>query len=275
VIVTLLDSFKSSSLKNRRAAREPSIEENKCSRLLAIALAINVLLCCPSGTTLEAAEKTPLQAIVVTTANWSDIDAAMRLYERKDAMSAWVMTEEVSAVVCRAGLAWGKGLHPDPPAGEPQKREGDGKAPAGIFRLGPAFGYAPDEAVKWIALPYRQMTERSKCVDDPASVYYNRLVEKGKVVQDWNSIEDMRRSDELYRLGVVIGHNDDPVNPGGGSCIFLHIRGKSPGGTAGCTAVSAADMEKMLRRLNPESSPRLIQLPLQEYERLRTSWKLP
>jgi D-alanyl-D-alanine dipeptidase len=124
-------------------------------------------------------------------------------------------------------------------------------------------------------MPYRQMTESSKCVDDPASPAYNRLVEEGDVQRDWNSFEDMRRSDGQYRLGIVIGHNTDPVAPGGGSCIFLHIWEKPSKGTSGCTAVSAADMEEILRRLRPEANPILIQLPQREYERLRVSRGLP
>jgi len=44
---------------------------------------------------------------------------------------------------------------------------------------------------------------------------------------------------------------------------------------SGCTAVSAADMGKILRRLRPEANPLLIQLPQGEYERLRGPRGLP
>jgi len=36
-----------------------------------------------------------------------------------------------------------RGVHPGLPAGGPQKQEKDGRASAGIFRLGQAFGYTP------------------------------------------------------------------------------------------------------------------------------------
>lgn len=249
---------------------------NGISRLSGFVLGAAVLLYCLSATPATGEEKPARQALVVTTADWSAVDATLRFYERKDARSSWLPAgERIPAVVGRNGLAWGRGVHPDLPAGGPQKREGDGRAPAGIFKLGSAFGYAPGESVPWIGLPYRQMTESSKCVDDPASLVYNRLVEAGNVRKDWNSFEDMRRSDEQYRLGIVIGHNADPVAPGGGSCIFLHIWEKPSKGTSGCTAVSAADMEEILRRLRPEANPLLIQLPQQEYERLRGLRSLP
>lgn len=248
----------------------------RISRLSGFVLGAVVLLCGLSATPVTGEEKTALQALVVTTSGWSAVDASLRLYERKDIQSAWIpAAERIPAVVGRNGLAWGRGIHPDLSAGGPQKRERDGRAPAGIFRLGPAFGYAPGESVPWIVLPYRQMTESRKCVDDPASLVYNRLVEERNARKDWNSFEDMRRSDEQYRLGIVIGHNTDPVAPGGGSCIFLHIWEKPSKGTSGCTAVSAADMEEILRRLRPEANPLLIQLPQPEYERLRAPQGLP
>jgi L,D-peptidoglycan transpeptidase YkuD (ErfK/YbiS/YcfS/YnhG family) len=248
----------------------------KISRLPGFLLGAAALLCFLSATAATGGEKPALQALVVTTADWSAVDAILRLYQRKDIQSAWMPAGEgMSAVVGRNGLAWGRGIRDDLPDGGPQKQEGDGRAPAGIFPLGPAFGYAPVESVPWIGLPYRQMTEKSKCVDDPASAAYNRLIEGGSVRQDWNSAEDMRRSDEQYRLGIVIGHNADPAAPGGGSCNFLHIWERPSRGTSGCTAVSAADMEEILRRLRPEANPLLIQLPQQEYGRLRGPRGLP
>ena len=65
------------------------------------------------------------------------------------------------------------------------------------------------------------------------------------------------------------------VQPGAGSCIFLHIWERPFKGTSGCTAVSALDLEGLLRRLGPQDQPLLIQLPRQAYERLALPWGLP
>ena len=54
------------------------------------------------------------------------------------------------------GLAWGKGLHSPKPG--LQKKEGDQKSPAGLFRFGTAFGYAPASEVSF-KLPYAPITE--------------------------------------------------------------------------------------------------------------------
>ena len=59
-------------------------------------------------------------------------------------------------------------------SGEPQKQEGDGRAPAGVFRIGTAFGYA-DSARP--ALPYQAMTASDYCIDVNGSPLYNRIVD--------------------------------------------------------------------------------------------------
>ena len=45
------------------------------------------------------------------------------------------MTTAAPVSVGRNGAAWGLGLHAAQPQG-PQKQEGDGRAPAGVFTLG-------------------------------------------------------------------------------------------------------------------------------------------
>jgi len=216
------------------------------------------------------------QAIVVTTLNWEESAAVLQRYERKDIHSPWRQVgNSVKAVVGRSGFGWGRGLHPEPTLTGPQKKEGDGKAPAGIFSLGVSFGYADFKDVGWIRLPYRKLTADMKCIDDAESGHYNRIVAGCEVTPDWKSHEDMLREDGQYRLGIVIGHNTDPVAAAAGSCIFLHIWKGPTEGTSGCTAVSAEDMEALLRWLDPASQPILIQLPEQEYGQLRPSWNLP
>jgi L,D-peptidoglycan transpeptidase YkuD (ErfK/YbiS/YcfS/YnhG family) len=55
-----------------------------------------------------------------------------------------------------------------------------------------------------------------------------------------------------YDLMVVIGYNDDPVIPGGGSAIFFHVT-ESYGSTAGCVALRIEDLKWVLSRLEEDT----------------------
>jgi len=159
--------------------------------------------------------------------------------------------------------------------GDPGKREGDGRSPAGVFSLSGAFGYAPGGECPWIKLPYREATSTLKCIDDIRSRHYNRLVNAGEEPKDWSSCEEMRRPDDQYRLGIVVEHNAAPAIPDRGSCIFIHIWKGPEVGTAGCTAMAPEDMETLLRWLDPAAVPVLIQLPESAYRQLKGPWELP
>jgi len=240
------------------------------------------------------------QMIVVTTQDWSAVEGRLQRYERGNPHKKWrAVGEPISVVVGKNGLGWGAGVIPtdnaptdDPKikiraATDPVKKEGDGKAPAGVFALGTGFGYAP-QPLPGSKMPYLNLTPSVECVDDTSSKFYNRVVDRSAVVDrdtaapDWNSSEHMLRSDELYRWGVVVGHNGIAAEhnanapaPGGGSCIFLHIW-RGPGQpTVGCTAMPQDQLESLLTWLDPARNPLLVQLPAPAYERLRKRWKLP
>lgn len=214
------------------------------------------------------------QLVLSTSAGWDAARALVRAYERADARSPWrPVGPAAEAALGRAGLAWGRGLHA-PVADGPQKREGDGRSPAGVFALRLATGYAstPPPGAR---LLYRVATPTLRCVDDTRSAHYNQLVDEAAVAKDWTSAEDMRRTDELYRLVVWVGHNDAPVEPGAGSCIFLHLRSGPGAVTAGCTAFDAAPLEGLLAWLDPAARPVLVQLPESEYRGRASAWGLP
>jgi len=218
----------------------------------------------------------PLQALVVTTPSWESIDGVVAGYERAYDEANWERRIEcIPIVVGRNGMGWGIGMHPFPPPEGPVKGEGDGRTPAGIFRLSSTFGYSPVEEISWIRMPYRQITASLLCIDDPGSACYNRIVDVKRVNADWRSHEKMFRVDERYHYGIVVDHNVDPVVAGRGSCIFMHIWGDPPRATEGCTAMASNHLERLLLWLDPASMPILIQLPGQEYERLKGPWCLP
>ena len=207
------------------------------------------------------------QIVVVTTADWHATQGVMSRFE-------WVaghwqqIGSDIPVVVGKTGLAWGMGLYEFPrQENEPKKREGDNKAPAGLFRLPQAMGYAQQEKTQ---IPYTQATMYHACVDDAESLEYNHIVDIRETDKTWNSCEKMKRDDEQYRYVVLVDHNGAksagrPV-PGKGSCIFMHVwRSQKDGvaGTAGCTAMSAKDAAEFMHWLKPEAI--LVQLPRDVY----------
>jgi L,D-peptidoglycan transpeptidase YkuD (ErfK/YbiS/YcfS/YnhG family) len=225
-----------------------------------------------------AALRASTQVLVVTTQDWSGVDGTLQAYERPQAHKKWKAAGgSISVVVGKNGLGWGAGVATDNErrgASNPVKREGDGKSPAGIFRLSTAFGYAAQGQPGW-KMPYLNLTPSVECVDDVRSKFYNQVVDRAAVAPDWSSSEQMLRPDGQYRWGVVVDHNAEPVIAGAGSCIFLHIW-MGPGvGTTGCTAMAPEQLEGLLAWLDPARTPLLVQLPRAQYKKLRRHWKLP
>jgi L,D-peptidoglycan transpeptidase YkuD (ErfK/YbiS/YcfS/YnhG family) len=246
-------------------------------RTLALAALVSVPAACqPTGMPRPLYDHGSLQMIVVNTASWDAVDAVLQRYERAAPGDPWsAVGEPIPAAVGRSGLAWGVGLHPGG-QGEPEKREGDGAAPAGVFLLSSAFGYAPASEAAWIRLPYVQTDASTECVDDSRSRHYNRRVDRDTIAQpDWSSHEELRRTDELYRWGVWVDHNSSPPRPMGGSCIFLHVWGGPGVATSGCTAMAEDDLREVLAWLDPRAQPVLVQLPASAYAGVRGAWALP
>ena len=225
------------------------------------------------------------QMIVVTTPDWNTVQGRLQRYERAKAGDAWrPVGGAIPIVVGKNGMAWGSGIVATDSVrvqGDPVKREGDGRSPAGVFNLGTAFGYA-SSPLAGTKLPYLSLTASTECVDDVDSSRYNRIVDRSTVTPDWKSSERMRETGEAYRWGIVVNHNaianpDGASKPvrGGGSCIFLHIWKDAAHGTAGCTAMQPAEIETLLEWLDPKRTPVLVQLPVDAYSRVMKQRGLP
>jgi len=133
-----------------------------------------------------------------------------------------------------------------------KKREGDGRTPSGIYPIGTAFGYAPDFPT---GLSYLQATENDFWIDDVDSPQYNQWV-TGK--PEAKSFEDMKRKDDLYKYGAVIEYNTNPIVPGNGSAIFIHIWRGLGQPTSGCVALSPRSLKKVLQWLDADRHPVVI-----------------
>ena len=210
------------------------------------------------------------QVVLVTATSWTSDKGSLHLFSK--VADRWLLEErDIPVMLGENGLGWGSGIH-HPVADPPQKVEGDSKAPAGVFRLGSAFGYDTDPP-EGTSMPYRCISENDYFVDDVQSDDYNRWVRlDGNTEtpqQMWNSWEEMKRPDHLYELGAVVEHNAAPVIKGKGSAIFLHVWQARGVPTAGCTAMAKEDLASLIQWLEPVKNPCLIQAPVDELERLR------
>lgn len=216
------------------------------------------------------------QCLVVLTNDWASTSGEMRAFERAETAGSWKQRGPAIAVVSgKKGLGQGRGLIRLDLGGGPQKKEGDNRAPAGIFRLSSAFGYAPANSAAWIKLPYLALSRQIEGIDDPNSRYYNKLVDRSALRKiDWRSSEKMLRDDNRYKWGVVVDHNPSAI-PGAGSCIFLHVWMNSSTLTTGCTAMAEGDLVRLLRWIDPSRGPILAQMPRANYHAIRARYGLP
>lgn len=216
------------------------------------------------------------QVVVVVTDSWDASQGKLQAYTR-NAKGWQPHGPAFDVAIGRAGSAWGLGLT-GMPAGGPQKREGDGRSPAGVFAIGSAFGYAGKATT---GLTYQQMQPTHYCMDVPASPQYNQIVDAREVGAEAvkGSTEPMRldlhnKGDVRYRQGFVIAHNAFN-DPGYGSCIFAHLWRQPGEATAGCTAMTAAHMRTLLAWLSDEAQPRFVLLPRAQYHEYQGPWELP
>ena len=217
IIVILLFSFGCMSSKKQNAATQNLLENNKAF--------IN---------------EDVSQLIVVFNEVAGDHLATLVAMERAD--KSWQPAfESIPAIIGSNGFAM---------PGE--KREGDGKSPVGLFKLGQLFTYELNVDTQ---MPFAQSTPEDKWIDDPESPDYNRHV-RGPTSA--NTYENLKLKSDHYKYCMVIRYNTDPVVKGKGSAIFLHLREPEDEATAGCIAISEPDMLQLLKWLDPKKHPMIL-----------------
>jgi L,D-peptidoglycan transpeptidase YkuD (ErfK/YbiS/YcfS/YnhG family) len=129
------------------------------------------------------------------------------------------------------------------------KLEGDGTTPAGRFRPVRLWWRADRLPRPRTLLPVRPITAHDAWCEDPADRRYNRPFRRSA-----NEPGDrLKRSDRLYDLIIEIDHNTRPRVARRGSAVFIHVARPGYGPTAGCVALKAADLLKLLGSLGPKT----------------------
>ena len=233
---------------------------------------------CFSQTNIDSpVPKNCRQMILVLTDSIKSTDGNLLYFERESEKSQWHQISNIIPVVLgRNGLGWGRGLNSIDLSKLPMKTEGDGRSPAGLFKLSSAFGYANAEEMKELKIPYITITEMLECIDDIKSSHYNQLILRNEIEEvDWQSSEKMYFADIWYQQGVIIDHNTNPIINGAGSCIFLHNWSLPDETTAGCTEMEPANLKKIIYWLDSSANPVLVQLTKRLYNEYQQSWGLP
>ena len=212
-----------------------------------------------------------LQLVVIVSSGWDATDATLLRFERAAPGTAWLpVGQPKRGVLGRTGMAWGRGLHRDGQEGA-EKWEGDGATPAGVFRVSSAFGAAPRQ----VDIPFVVARPGLVCVTDKSSRHYNQVVDLAKVPMRWDSDEPLLGVDETYELAVVIDQNPPPIQPGRGSCTFIHGWKGTAKPTNGSVAIPRDGVEALVQWLDAQARPVAVVLPWPEYLRRQKAWSLP
>jgi L,D-peptidoglycan transpeptidase YkuD (ErfK/YbiS/YcfS/YnhG family) len=215
------------------------------------------------------------QLIVGLVPDWNSMRGHLQLFERRPGAN-WAPVAPAVPVLCgKSGVAWGSGLEGQNEIGL-RKTERDGRAPAGIFRIGKIYTYDA-QLPAGSDYPFHQVTIADAWSDDVNSPDYNRFVTVPDPAHPppWFAKQKMRHNDFAYRWLVEIRHNSDPPVPGAGSAIFFHIRRGVSRPTAGCTTMAEPDLVKLIRWLRAPRYPCYVLLPAPEYNVRWQRWHLP
>ena len=207
--------------------------------------------------------KNTQQLLVIIANNWETKYATLKRYERESNM--WrEIGSEIEVIIGRNGMGWGLGVHSVPKDATIIKHEGDGKAPAGLFRLGHGFGYQDFNTT----FPYATYDTRDfHCVDDSNSTHYNQIVDSRKIKRDYSSHEYMKMENDFYKYGITVAHNPNNI-PQLGSCIFMHLKKPNDVASSGCSMMHEEEIKEILKWLDKSKNPMLLQLPKEEFKKI-------
>ena len=103
-------------------------------------------------------------------------------------------------------------------------------------------------------------------MNDIDSPDYNRWVRGAPAA----AVEKMRRDDDLYKYGIVVEYNTDPVVKGLGSAIFFHVWKAAGVPTEGCVSMSEEAMLLVLGWLDASAKPAVLMGTVADVGRDRT-----
>ena len=85
--------------------------------------------------------------------------------------------------------------------------------------------------------------------EDPRDRHYNRPIR----LEPDHPGDRLKRSDRLYDLIVELDHNTRPRIAGRGSAVFMHVARPGFAPTAGCVALTAPALRRLVARVTPRT----------------------
>jgi L,D-peptidoglycan transpeptidase YkuD (ErfK/YbiS/YcfS/YnhG family) len=134
-----------------------------------------------------------------------------------------------------------------------QHHEGDDTTPIGLFDIqSTMYGVDPNPGVRY---RYHQLVCGDWWDEQSTSALYNHFVHVGCSTSPpfGGDSEPLWEVTPQYDYFAVIEYNRNPIVPGRGSAIFLHVSIGAP--TTGCVALPRADLLRVLRFLQPSGHP--------------------
>jgi len=218
-----------------------------------------------------------LQMVLIQVSEWNANLASLQRYRRGTITEPWKQFGDVMRVVTdNDGLAWAdQKVHTSLiKEGDPIKRSGDNRSPAGVFRFGTAFGTYLQQSD--LNIDYLPITGRELCVYDYNSRYFNELVSQTRVdASESDKALKIDNGDGKYNLGILLEYPRNAQNPVSLSCIFLYSGTGRGLFTAGSIEVRSNDLEKIVYWLKKESKPVLVILMSRDVKPLLNLEPLP
>ena len=126
------------------------------------------------------------------------------------------------------------------------KFEGDGATPRGRFRLVRIWWRADRAPRPSTLLRTRPISIDDGWCEDPSDRNYNRAVQ----LPFSNGADRLWRKDALYDFVIQLDHNTRPRIARRGSAVFIHVARANLAPTAGCIALPAPVLKRLLAQLS-------------------------
>ena len=173
------------------------------------------------------------------------------------------------------GLAWGSGL-----AGQNEnglrKAERDGRAPAGIFRIGKIYTYDA-QLPAGADYPFHQVTTADAWIDDVKQPGLQSFCHDSRSRESAALVRETKNAAQRFCLSLAGG---DPAQfrsarARRGQRDIFSYPARSRSAEAGCTTMAESDLVKLITWLRAPRHPCYVLLPAAEYDAKWQNWHLP